>query len=169
MFGGARKRATQHAIEAVRPLVATYQANYGLPAGFWRSEFVLGFIGFMISFHATQTSGRKLSQLDKGCVLSDTLTALSNMNGHELMLEFNRLARQEPKSVEFELGADYAAICSFYLLGKTLKDGPNWIEKAREMAETLGHTVDHAAILQCLFTLLFIEPIHERFSGTADS
>lgn len=163
MFGHSRKKATEHTVNAIRPLIATFQQFEGLPAYFWRDEFVLGFIGFMISFHGNITSGRKLSQADKGYLLCDVFTALSNMNGQAICRDVARLSTQTHKSKDFERGADYAAICGFYSIGKMAETSLPWIEKAKEMAVAQGDENDHSAILGSLIHLLFYQPLHERF------
>lgn len=164
MFGRNRRKATEHVVEALRPTIAIVQSFQGLPAGFWRDEFVLGFIGFMISFHATYTSGRSLSQADKGYLLVDVLTALSNMNGQAISRDYTRLATQSPKSPDFEMGADYAAICAFASMGKMNEQGMPYYERAKEIAAAQGKPDDIGMILAILMQQLFYEPVRERFA-----
>ena len=80
MFGRNRRLATEHTLNAVRPIIAIAQHYQGLPAGFWQDDFVLGFVGFLIGFHANFTSGRSLSQEDKGTLLYDVFGTLSNVD-----------------------------------------------------------------------------------------
>ncbi|WP_425416504.1 hypothetical protein [Oricola indica] len=163
MFGGARRRATEHVVQSIRPLIAIYQSYSGLPAGFWRDEFVLGFIGFMISFHANVTSGVKLSTADKGHLLYDVLSAISNMNGQAIGREYTQLATQFPKNPDFEKGADNAAICAFASIGKMSPEGRPYYDMAKELADAQGTPDDLSAIGGFLLHILFYQPLRERF------
>ena len=102
MFGRAKRKVTKHTEDAIRPILASYQYSNGIPAGFWQDEFVLGFIGFMISFHVNITSGYKLSTADKGFLLFDVFTTLSNMNGKLIAKNYTDLAMEDPKNEDFE-------------------------------------------------------------------
>lgn len=163
MFGRARRRATEHVIDAVLPLVASCQGDHGLPIGFWQSHFVLGFFGYMISFHANCTSGQKLSSADNNLLMVDVFTAITHLNGKAIGDECTRLATLEVKSDEFEQGADCASICALFSIGKANEDGMLWIEKAERMATTMGGDSDHATVFGCLMQLLFFQPLNEEF------
>ena len=164
MFGRSRRKATEHTINAVRPLIAVRQSLHGLPADFWRNEFVIGFIGSMISFHANITFGRKLSQEDKGNLLFDVFTALSNMNGKAIAENYLQQATETPKSKAFKKGADNAAICAFFSIGKLDESGRPWIEQAEKLAAAQGAANDPSAIAGSLLHLLFYQPLREEFS-----
>lgn len=169
MFGRNRRKATEHAIQAIRPLIAIYQNTSGLPPHFWHDEFVLGFFGFMISFHASVTSGRSLSQEDKGCLLYDVFTAISNMNGQAIGRDYVHLATQTPNSPDFVKGADHASICAFASIGKMNEQGRPYYEQAKEMAAAQGTPHDHGAIVGFLLHMLFYQPLRERFSILEES
>lgn len=163
MFGRNRRLATEHTIAAVRPLIAVFQYHNGLPAGFWQDEFVIGFVGFMISFHANYTSGRKLSQEDKGFLLCDVFTALSNMNGQAIGQEYTRLAMLTDKSPDFEKGADNAAICAFASIGKMSEQGRVYYDRAKTIASAQGSPNDLGVVAAVLSQMLFFAPLRERF------
>ncbi|WP_159591521.1 hypothetical protein [Chelativorans xinjiangense] len=163
MFGRNRRKATEHTIQAIQPLIATYQNFSGLPPHFWRDEFVLGFIGVMIGFHGSVTSGRSLSQADKGYLLYDVFTALSNMNGQAIGRDYTRLATQSPKSPDFEKGAHHASICALASIGKITEEGQPYYEQAEEMAAAQGTPNDVGAIIGSLLHILFYQPLQERF------
>lgn len=167
MFGRNRRLATEHTIAAVRPLIAVFQYHNGLPAGFWQDEFVVGFIGFMIGFHANHTSGRKLSQTDKGFLLRDVFTALSNMNGQAIGSEFARLAMLKDKSPDFEKGCDNASVCAFATIGKMNEQGRVYYDQAKEQAKEIavitGSPNDLGSVAAVLLQKLFFEPLRERF------
>lgn len=165
MFGRNRRLATEHTINAVRPIIGIVQNFQGLPSGFWRDEFVLGFVGFMVGFHANYTSGRNLSSEDKGQLLIDVFTALSNLNGAEIARESTRLALQSPKSPDFERGADNAAICAFASIGKVSEQGRPHYEQAKEIALSQGQRLDHSAVAAVLMKRLFFDPLREKFQG----
>lgn len=165
LFGSARRRAAAHALDAVRPLVGGFQQAHGLPEGFWRNEFVIGFLGFMIGFFASHTSGRRLSESDKGLILVEVFGALSNLNGAEIVRDFTRLSMQSPKSESFERGADNAAICAFHSLGKLKRNEKteDWLRKAEDIATASGQPNDHSAIGGALLHLLYTQPLEKEF------
>jgi hypothetical protein len=163
MFGSNRRKATAHTIEAVRPLIGIYQRHNGTPQGFWEDEFVLGFFGFMIGFHGSVTSGRNLSQEDKGYVLADVFTAISNLNGHAIAKNFLRLSTLEQKSQDFETGADYASYCAFASIGKMNEQGRPFFEKAKQIAAGQGKEHEHGAVVSALIHLLYIQTLQQRF------
>jgi len=162
MFGRARRRATAHATECVRSLIATYQHQHGLPAGFWYDRYVLGFMGFMIGFHATFTSGEKLSEFDKGHVLHDVFSAVSNMNGIALVGEYKRLAFADPKDEAFEMGADHAAAIAFTGMGKTSPETKLYYDRACEVAEAMGEEKTPSTLMAIMFHNLFDRTVQER-------
>lgn len=167
LFGSRRRKAATHTLEAIRPLIAIYQHNYGLPATFWNSKFVLGFVGFMIGFHATFTSGHRLSETDKGLLLMDVFGALSNLNGSEIARDYTRLTMQVPKDESFERGADNAAICAFYSIGKLKRNEKTepWLEQAHKIATATGEPNDPSAIGAALVQLLYVQPLQEEFGA----
>lgn len=163
MFGRNRRLATEHTIDAIRPLLGVLQHFHGTPAGFWRDEFVLGFFGFMISFHVKYTCGRTLSAADKGYLLADVFTALSNQNGVAITREYTRLATSVNKSLDFEQGADNAAICAFATMGKVTEKGMPHYEAAKEIAHKHGKGSDIAAVAAILTQELFYAVVRDRF------
>lgn len=163
MFGGKRRKATSHVVESIRPLIAIYQHQYGLPASFWHDRFVLGFVGFLISFHTNITSGYSLSAEDKGYLLYDAFSALSLMNGKAIADEYVALASAEPKDAAFEQGADHAAACAYFSIGKVSDTSREWVRTAEKQASAFGATTDRNAVLGALIQLLFYTPLKERF------
>ena len=166
MFGRNRRLATEHTITALRPIIGIVQKFHGLPPHFWQDKFVLGFIGFMIGFHAN-TSGRNLSQEDKGHLLVEVFTALSNLNGVAIGREYTRLALLTEKDPDFEKGADNAAVCAFASVGKMTEQGRPHYEKAKEIAAAQGKSGDLGTVIGVLLQLLFFEPVRLRFSDPA--
>lgn len=164
MFGRNRRLATKHTVDAMRPLIAIVQSLYGIPPGFWRDDFVLGFMGFMVSFHVNFTSGRTLSTADKGYLLADVFTALSNMNGAEISRDYTHRATLAANNPDFERGADNAAICALASIGKMNEQGMPHYERATEIAAKQGSQGDPGAVVAILMQQLFCEPIRERFS-----
>lgn len=163
MFGGNRRKATEHVVAQLRPLIAIVQQAHGLPARFWQDEFVIGFIGFMIGFHAEVTSGRRLSTKDKGIVLFDAFTALSNMNGKAIADRYLHLAAQEPKDPNFERGLDNASYCAFASVGKMTPDGQEHFDRARKLAADQGLPNDPGAIVGNMVYALYLTEIADRF------
>lgn len=163
MFGRGRRLATQHTIDAIRPILGAYPNVHGLPPGFWQDDFVIGFIGFLIGFHVDVTSGQKLSTTDKGYLLADVFTALSNINGVEIRSRYTQLAFQQPKNPDFELGADYALICAAAALGKVAPMGERHLREAEEVATKLGKSGDVPTITSHLLMMLFFQEVEKRF------
>ena len=65
-FGSKRKKITEQVIEAVRPKIGIIQSLYGIPEGFWRDPYVLGYISGCISAFIQMLGGGKLKQVDRG-------------------------------------------------------------------------------------------------------
>ena len=83
-FGSQRKKATKLAIEAVRPTIGIVQNTYGIPPGFWRDPYILGFLFVLVRSFVKAAPGQKISDVELGGAVIDVLTALSNMNGEAI-------------------------------------------------------------------------------------
>jgi hypothetical protein len=163
LFGSFRKKVTQQTIEMVRQPYAIFQHIYGVPAGFWQDEFVLGFFGVMIGLVSQTLSQDRLSQTDKGYLLQDTFGALSNMNGAAITRRFTELAFQQPQDTAFELGGDNGQIVTLAMFGKGTPKGREAIEEAKKAAAAQGSPGDVAAVAAILARKLFVGPLIERF------
>jgi hypothetical protein len=164
MFGRKRRKVVEHVTAALRPLVGTVQHTHGIPPRFWQDHFVLGFFHFMIAFHLKFTSGAELSLEDKGRVVSEVFTNLSNMNGVAIGRSATNLVTASPKSSEFESGCDNASVMAYYTYGM-LKDADSnpHVLKAKEMAKRNGTPHNHGAVCGFLGMLLFFRPLQEKF------
>lgn len=162
MFGFARKRATRHAVEALRPLIGIAQHFHGIPAGFWQDQFVLGYIGFMAGFHA-KSSGIKLSHEDMGLMLFDVFEALSNQNGRAIGQKYIDLCLINPSPPAFKKGLDNAAICAFVSVGKVPDFGQEAYEAARSIAKAQNAENDLTAVVGALVHKLWFAELRERF------
>jgi len=160
MFGwGLRQKVTDATIESLRPMLAMLQHHSGIPPHFWTDEFVLGFFGVLIGFHSRYASQDRLTQEDKGRVFIDVLTALSNMNGVELLRSYTSLAGNE--TPDFKLGGDRAMIIFGYLTGK-LKNEQQYEEVVT--AQRIAGAADRSKIGAILIMTLFINEVEKRFS-----
>jgi hypothetical protein len=159
MFGSKRKKVTAHTIAALQPLVGIFQINYGIPPDFWNNEFALGFLSFCLAFHRDKTSGIRLSDADRGLVMYDVFSSLSNLNGQSIGRRVTELASSSPKSTGFESGADNAAIFVSYSLGilKNAESNPHVIE-ARTIAAAANFKVP-GGVIAILGTNLFLKPV----------
>ena len=119
LFNSTQRKATEAAVEAVRPLIATVQAQSGLPNDFWLDPYILGFLSLVISFHARQATEGKAQGEVMGHVLADTFTAVSNANGAAIVRRLTAL--QQANDPEANRGANDAAVFCFYVTG-ILKD-----------------------------------------------
>src|SRR5713226_1813688 len=94
LFASARKKATQGAIDAMRPMIGCLQGlgGPGVPAGMWHDPYILGFTHRSIGAWAQFMTGFKTKPMDLGFALMATYTAISNMNGNELANAASELA-----------------------------------------------------------------------------
>ena len=113
MFGWRRKRATKFAIDSLRPFVGTIQLQ-GMPPGFWLDPYILGFFHFMISHRLKLATLSGLAGEEMGFALTETFTAISNMNG--IAIANRGLELLTARDPEYYRGADDASAISYYLL-----------------------------------------------------
>ncbi len=163
MFGSFRKKVTEQTIGMVRQPYAIFQQNYGIPPGFWQDEFVIGFFGMMIGLVSQALSQGRLSQTDKGYLLSDTFGALSNLNGAEITRRFSELVYKQPQSAAFKLGGDNGEIVTLAFFGKATEASRDVVEEAKREAERQGNPRNAAAVATLLAMKLFVSPLVERF------
>ena len=166
MLGRFRKKVTRQTIEMVRQPYALFQSNYGIPDGFWQDEFVLGFFGVMIGVLSKLIGEGRLNQMDKGHLLQDTFSSLSNMNGAAIARHFSDLAHENPQREDFVRGGDNGEIVTLILLGKASDTGRDIVEKVKKEVEESGMPKDSAAIhaiQMILMRELFINPLVNRF------
>jgi hypothetical protein len=161
MFGSRRKKVTGRAIEMARQPLAILQHNYGLPPHFWTDDFVLGYFGATIGTLSHLLGEGKLNHEDKGRIMVDVFSELSNMNGKELTERSIQVAQSEPKSDAFELGADNGSIVAFAAFGKVASIGQDAVAKAQKTANEAG---EPERMLGILMISMFFEPISKRFN-----
>jgi hypothetical protein len=162
MFGSKRRKAVRVAVDNIRPIIGIIQYNYGIPAGFWQDEYLLGFFGFLIGFHMQRVSGGTLSQTDKGQGLADAFTEISNINGAAIARQFTTLAFAETE--DFKRGGDNAALIAFYTIEALKNESENeHVKEAKQIMEKLGEGNDRAQIAGILMHNLLINDIAERF------
>ena len=127
MFGWRRKRATKFAIDSLRPFVGTIQLH-GMPPGFWLDPYILGFFHFMISHRLKLATLSGLAGEEMGFALTETFTAISNMNG--IAIANRGLELLTARDPEYYRGADDASAISYYLL-RVLRMKPNtrWFKR----------------------------------------
>jgi len=163
MFGSKRKRATKHTLDIVAKLISSHQKHQGLPAWFWDDEFVIGYIGFMIVFHSQITSNIQLSQIDKGRVLAEVFSNVSNMDDISLARKYASLSGLTVKNEEFERGQDYAAIlCNYVFLGENMQIGKDLISKAEAVTAKYGMEGARESIGAALLFLSFNQVIIDK-------
>ena len=161
MFGSRRRKVTARAIEMARQPLAILQHNYGLQPHFWTDDFVLGYFGATIGTLSHILGEEKLSHEDKGRIMIDVFSDLSNMNGKELAERSIQVAQAKPKNDAFELGADNGSIVAFAAFGKVASVGQDAVAKAQKIANDAG---EPERMLGILMTSLFFEPILQRFN-----
>ena len=57
-----KKKAVDHIVQAVQPMIATIQTTTGIPNLFWSDDYILGFVGSTMIFHLTKTCPVKLKE-----------------------------------------------------------------------------------------------------------
>jgi hypothetical protein len=115
LFGRKRVMAVDVAVANIRPLIASVQQTRGIPIGFWEDDYVLGFIGSMISFNLRAASRGSLSPHDEGLALSDVFSQVTNLNGQEIVQRYSARIRAvflptPDTGSEFYRGSDNAAV-----------------------------------------------------------
>nr|WP_321461173.1 hypothetical protein [uncultured Cohaesibacter sp.] len=165
MFGGVRKKVTKQTIDLVRMPYGIYQSNFGIPADFWQDKFVLGFFGGMIGIVSFVLSANRLNLTEKGCVLQDTFSALSNMDGVALARNFADLANEKPMQADFDKGVNNGQIVALALMGKTDPSDRDLIEQAKFEAVSQGLMANEFPLI--LAKRLFVNPLNERFNSEA--
>lgn len=164
MLGRFRKKVTKQVIEMIRQPYAVFQSDYGVPARFWQDEFVLGFFGIIIGVLLKSIGEDRLSQADKGRLLVDVFSGLSNMNGTAIARQFSELAHENPQSEDFVRGADNGEIVALIIFGKVSETGRDIVERAKMQAEEQGMSRDIPAIQMILWRELFFDPVIDRFA-----
>lgn len=162
MFGSKRRKATEFAIQTTQPIVAQFQNFYGIPPGFWRDPYVLGFVGFLISYHPTMTAGIKLSQTDKGRVFDAVIGTLSHSKS-ETSQEYLRFASSSPKNEAFERGTDHAFFCVMLNQPKAPEAAIPFYRDAMAKAEADGVADQAEMVLVYLIEILFNREVCDRF------
>ncbi|MCE2922174.1 MAG: hypothetical protein ACK5WN_06510 [Alphaproteobacteria bacterium] len=116
MFGlfSGRKKHVANAVEHVRRYVTIIQKNQGLPAGFWESEYVLGWFHTMIGMVLKFSSQGKLGSAELGFAVAETFEGVSGLSGTELVRRCSSLALHSP---DFERGGDDAAAAILFGMG----------------------------------------------------
>lgn len=159
LFGRKKGLATKAAVDFLRPLFGILQHFKGMPARFWQDEFVVGFAGGSIGLVMREFD---LSTEDKGRVMADTFTNLSNINGVTIGRHFTELAGNPTR--DFNLGADTAFLILGYATQKLKNERaiPS-VEKATDVARAQGKGNDRNHILGLLTMFEFYNVIEERF------
>jgi hypothetical protein len=166
LFTNSREKASRAAVEAIRPMIATLQHSIGLPAGFWIDPYAIGFVHFMIVWHAKLATHGKITGADLGFVLSDAFTALSNMNGVEIVRHSNTL-ENDP---DFNRGADDAAAIAFYSV-RNLKNEMqhDLVKRATAIADretgSLSEQERRNRIMAMMYVFSFHSEIKKRFEN----
>jgi hypothetical protein len=169
MFGSNRRRATDAASQAVRPIVAAVQHNYGLPPHFWTDPFVLGFITTVITFHAKLVTGGRIEGAGLGRVTSDVIASVSNMNGSEILSRVTALTQADP---DFGAGADNAVTICLYTLDRLKSEGTNPLvthatRAAEQIYRDLGTAADRRSSIAAMMLMIgFVEEVRKRFGLT---
>ena len=169
MFGIRRRKATQTAIEALQPMVSVIERTRGIPDGFWKDPYVLGFFSGGIGVFAKLASNGKIKGTELGRVLIDSLDSLSQGQGNQItrsIVEF-----QQSRNLDFLKGVGNAdKIISVAYGFSGYEDDPDIIEAKKRtkltnssMDALLGPTSETAALGGQLQMMLFYDVVNDRF------
>ena len=111
-FVSKRKKGTEAATAALRPLIANAQQSGGVSSAFFESPYILGFMQLTAAFFAKAATSNRISATDLGFALQDAFSNVSNRNGVELLRRAVQLAEQNDP--ECARGGDDAAAIIFY-------------------------------------------------------
>lgn len=162
MFGLSKiRKCSDHVYFSIQPILSQVQSIVGLPKGFWEDAYVVGFFGFLVSFHTNMTSGLNLNETQKGQVLSDVFQRFSNRPGELMTMRFNELFRE--KDDDFELGQEHASALCFASIGKGTPESAPFIENAKRDIRGSGFTPSIGSIFSVMFCDLFLAEIVKRF------
>lgn len=168
MFGFKRRKATRTAIDALAPFIRTLEMTGGLPSGFWRDPFVLGFFQGGIAIFATISSGGKIKGEELGWVVMDVLATLAGaaaMPAAKLAGELGMAG-----DAEFTRGATAADKIISYAYGQDIYDNDPAVlaAKARQaklgagLASITGPTTERAQVAGVLQEMLFYADVRKR-------
>ena len=161
-FGSHRRKATEAAVNGLRPIVGVMQHSYGLPAGFWQDSYVLGFMHFSIGIFAKAATRGKVSGEVLGRVLADAFTGLSNLNGVAIANRATDLAISGDPG--FDKGASDASVVQGYALGMLKDDDEHdLVLRAKNVASKSG-TIDRSAVVGAMLMLSFIHEVKSRLA-----
>ena len=148
--------------DEMRPLIALFQRTYGLPAGFWDDDYVLGFLGTMIGLHIRRLSVFSTSSDDTGYMLQKIFADLSNMNGVYIARNFTRLAYSHTNS--FNIGADNAVLVFGYVTNKLRnEDNHRAVPDIKASLARSQASADGENVGALLMNQLFLREVANRF------
>jgi len=167
MFGSLRRKASIAATEALRPVVSGFQQRYGLPAGFWADEYVLGFMVTTAAYHAQLATAGKINGATLGEVMADAITSVSHLDGLRIVSRLGAL-EEHP---DFSAGADVAMIVCLYASGNLKNEATNeLVARATRVAERMNAEMGvtspaqkRASTAAVMMILGFVEPVRRRF------
>ena len=162
-FGSKRRRAIQGAIGVLRVIIGPVQHFYGLPAGFWKDPYILGFLYSSAGLLAKLATNGKITGPEFGFALRDIFSVLSNQNGSVIVQEATDMAlRGDP---DFSRGADDAVAVHLYTYKKLKdEDAHPLVRKAAELVDAgvVEGADRRAQILVAMMSLSFMRECKER-------
>jgi hypothetical protein len=164
MFFSKRKKATQTALEAIRPMLSVLFHFRDEPDGFWSDPFVLGYVSALASFFAKASTNGKIETTDLGHVLSDVLSELSRESPNVLVPRY--LGYVNSENADFLKGMDNALKTVSFTYGRLPnEETDNDVQMAKEIAKgnSFGRPVAREDVGGSLQFLLFNNEVRKRF------
>jgi hypothetical protein len=158
------RRVTSEVIDAVRPTIAMIQDGQGLPAGFWQDNYVLGFLYGQVTACMLVFGGTQMKPEDKGSILVEIFSALSNANGLATARRATKLT--ESNDARFQQAVQNGMLTVMYGFGRVKDEAndPN-IARATEAAKSSSPAPTREEIAGHLKASLWQDEVKKRFGS----
>lgn len=168
MFGIARRRAVKAAVASLRPTLITMQNTGGIPEGFWRDEFVLGYMSCAIGIFMTMANGKPLGR-EMGQGYIEVVAELTGTDGLSITKQMAELLHHP--TVDSSKGVSAADRIITVAVGQTTHDTDPDVKMARLLASDPrfpnfgGSGSANSKASAHLLQTLFFEVIYERLGA----
>jgi hypothetical protein len=161
-FGRKRRKVTDGAVAAMRPLIALAQQAGGMSLEMWHDPYLMGYLSFTASFFGRNEVQGKMSPVDLGLALQDAFSIVSNMNG--AMLVKQNVEFHDTQNPSFQKGLDDAATVTFYTIGQLNNESSNPLvlecaEIGAAYANAMGDSDVRTSIASAMMQATFIKQI----------
>lgn len=172
MFGGIRRKAVNDTVNAVRPLLRTFNVfGSELPKGFWQDPYILGYLTSVVRGTTRLSSKGKIAGPELAQVIMDVFNELVGQGGDEISDLV--IALGKGKNPDFGLGftnGDKFMCVSYGLPGyeddpDVLKAGRLAAAMSRDLTSAVGPLTPQAETAAMLHKMLFHDPVRSRLGS----